>query len=127
MKGFVVEFKEFALKGNVIDLAVGVMIGAAFGKIVTSLVADLLTPIVSYITGPVNFTGIMIGRLKIGNFIQNTVDFAIVAVAIFIAVKAINNMKRRRNGAIETSPVGPLPPSEDTLLLRDIRDLLKRR
>ena len=101
--GFISEFKEFAMKGNVMDMAVGVIIGGAFGKIVSSLVDDVLMPLVGMITGNIDFTTLAfkIGEgeeaavLKYGNFIQNTVDFIIVAFCIFLMLKAINKMNRK--------------------------------
>lgn len=123
------EFKEFALKGNVIDLAVGVIIGGAFGKIVTSLVNDLIMPIFALITSGMDFTKMkyVIGDVTInyGNFIQNVVDFLIIAFSIFIAIKLINRA-RRKEEAKEMEPEQPAPaPSPETQLLIEIRDLLK--
>ena len=102
--GFIKEFKEFAMKGNVMDMAVGVIIGAAFGKIVSSMVDDILMPLVGMVTGNVDFTSLafQIGEgeeaavLKYGNFIQNTVDFIIVAFCIFLMLKAINKLNRKK-------------------------------
>ena len=94
---FVSEFKEFAVKGNAMDLAVGVIIGAAFGKIVTSLVDDIIMPLVGLLIGGVDFKGLAFtvgsATVKYGNFIQNIFDFIIVALAIFMAIKAINKMR----------------------------------
>jgi large conductance mechanosensitive channel len=128
------EFKQFALRGNVMDLAVGVIIGGAFGKIVSSLVADVIMPPLGMVLGGVNFTSLSITLreanavspailLKYGMFIQATVDFIIVAGAIFLAVKAINMMKRKE----EQSPSTPATPPADVVLLTEIRDLLKRK
>lgn len=121
------EFKEFALKGNVIDLAVAVVIGGAFGKIVTSLVNDLLMPVISLLTSGVNFTKMAYttagGKVVItyGNFIQSVVDFVLIAFSIFLAVKLINKARKKQ----ETSaPAAPAQPSEQQLLT-EIRDLLK--
>ena len=102
--GFIKEFKEFAMKGNVMDMAVGVIIGAAFGKIVSSMVDDILMPLVGMVTGNVDFTNLafQIGEgedaavLKYGNFIQNTVDFIIVAFCIFLMLKGINKLNRKK-------------------------------
>lgn len=131
---FVKEFKEFAMKGNVVDMAVGIVIGAAFGKIVTSLVADVLTPPLGYILGGVDFTGLAVTlsplldgqpevAIRYGQFIQSVFDFVIVAFAIFLAIKAINRM-RRKEAAAPTAP--PPPPPREQVLLEEIRDLLKQ-
>lgn len=93
MKNFIAEFKQFAVRGNVIDLAVGVVIGTAFGKIVSSLVGDIVMPLVGMVLGKINFTTLMIGPVAIGNFIQASVDFLIVAFVIFLVVKTINKIK----------------------------------
>ena len=130
--GFIKEFKEFAMKGNVMDMAVGVIIGGAFGKIVSSLVDDILMPIVGMITGNIDFTSLafQIGDgeeaavLKYGNFIQNTVDFIIVAFCIFLMLKAINKMNRKK--AEPEAPAAPAGPTQEELLA-EIRDLLKQK
>lgn len=134
------EFKEFAIKGNVIDLAVGVIIGGAFGKIVDSFVKDIVMPMVGQLVGGVDFKQLYLNLgsqtystlelaekagaplVKYGAFINTVVDFTIVALAIFVAVKAINKMKK------ETPPVAaaPVEPPEDIVLLRQIRDSLKK-
>jgi len=118
------EFREFAIKGNVVDLAVGVIIGAAFGKIVASAVGDIVMPIVGMLIGGVEFTdlAITLGNAKIlyGKFIQTCLDFLIVAWAIFIAVKVINRLKRE-------NPAAPPAPPKQEQLLEEIRDLLKQR
>lgn len=120
------EFKEFALKGNVIDLAVGVIIGGAFGKIVTSLVNDLIMPIFAILTSGVNFTDMKatVGDVTIayGNFIQNIVDFIIIAFSIFIAIRFIS--KFRKKEAANAAPEAP-PVQTEQELLTEIRDLLK--
>jgi len=119
------EFREFAVKGNVVDLAVGVIIGAAFGKIVTSVVNDLVMPMVGILIGGWDFKGLIwqIGDAKIqyGNFLQNIVDFVIIAWAIFVAVKVINRLRRKD----EEKPPAATPPRQE-MLLEEIRDLLKR-
>ena len=119
------EFREFAMKGNVVDLAVGVIIGAAFGKIVASLVNDIIMPLVGTLIGGVDFSALMfeIGSAKIqyGKFIQTCVDFVIIAWSIFVAVKVINRLKRA-----EPPPAPPTPPREEQLL-SEIRDLLKQQ
>ena len=131
--GFVKEFKEFAMKGNVMDMAVGVIIGGAFGKIVSSLVDDVLMPLVGMITGNVDFTQLAfkIGEgegaavLKYGNFIQNIVDFLIVAFCIFLMLKAINKLNRKKEEA-PAEPAAPAGPTQEELLA-EIRDLLKQK
>jgi large conductance mechanosensitive channel len=136
--GMISEFKEFAMRGNVVDLAVGVVIGAAFGKIVASLVNDIIMPSIGYIVGGVNFSDLAIELkaatvdaagtavpavlVKYGAFIQTIVDFLIVAFAIFVAVKVINSLKRKQAEA----PPAPAEPSEEVKLLTEIRDALKR-
>jgi large conductance mechanosensitive channel len=128
------EFKEFAMKGNVVDLAVGVVIGGAFGKIVASLVDSIIMPIVGVATGGVNFSSLAVTiatgpkgepvLLKYGAFIQSVVDFLIIALVIFIAIRAINKMKRPAPAAADAAPP---PPSKSELLLEDIRNLLAKR
>jgi large conductance mechanosensitive channel len=122
---FLREFREFAVKGNVVDLAVAVIIGAAFGKIVASLVEDIVMPAIGAI-GRVDFKDLMwqVGEAKIlyGKFIQTCVDFMIIALAIFVAVKVINYLRRKD----EEKPPAATPPREQ-LLLEEIRDLLKVR
>ena len=130
--GFISEFKEFAMKGNVMDMAVGVIIGGAFGTIVSSLVDDVLMPLVGMITGNIDFTNLAfkIGEgegaavLKYGNFIQNTVDFIIVAFCIFLMLKGINKMNRKK--AEPEAPAAPAGPTQEELLA-EIRDLLKQK
>ena len=136
--GMLGEFKEFAMRGNVVDLAVGVVIGAAFGKIVTSLVNDIVMPVVGMLVGGVDFSKLAVvlspaqvgadGKeiaaevaIRYGAFIQSIVDFALVAFAIFMVVKAINRLNRK-----EPEPEAPKAPDEEVLLLREIRDSLKR-
>jgi large conductance mechanosensitive channel len=128
------EFKEFAMKGSVIDLAVGVVIGAAFGKIVSSLVADVIMPPIGLLIGNVNFSDLAwhIGMdptgkavlLKYGVFIQTVFEFLIIAFVIFMAVKAINRLKRHPPAV---APAAPPPPPREEVLLEEIRDLLKKR
>ncbi|MEW5771408.1 MAG: large conductance mechanosensitive channel protein MscL [Pseudomonadota bacterium] len=137
---FVQEFKEFAMRGNVVDLAVGVVIGGAFGKIVTSLVQDVIMPPLGAILGGVDFKHLYVALsgqafetlaeaekagvplIKYGAFIQSIVDFTIIAFAIFVAVKAINRLKRQE----EAAPAEPPPTPEEIVLLREIRDSLKK-
>lgn len=118
------EFREFAVKGNVIELAVAVIIGAAFGKIVSSLVADIVMPLVGLVLGGLDFSDLAIqvreAKIQYGKFIQTCVDFAIVAWVIFLAVKLINRFKRKEEAA-------PSAPPRDVQLLEEIRDLLKKR
>lgn len=130
------EFKEFAVKGNVIDLAVGVIIGAAFGKIVTSLVDDIIMPPIGYLTGGIDFgdkalilkegdaaNKIADVSIKYGQFLNTLIQFIIVAFCIFLIVKAINAMKRKE----EVAPAAPAPPSKEEVLLTQIRDILKEK
>lgn len=130
MKGFIKEFKAFAMKGNVIDLAVAVVIGTAFGKIVSSLVENIITPFIGLLMGGVNFSGLsyMLGDATItyGVFIQSMVDFVIVAFVIFVVMKAINSAKEMMDGEKQAETVKPTEPSEEVRLLREIRDSLKR-
>ena len=118
------EFREFAMKGNVIDLAVGVIIGAAFGKIVASLVADIVMPLLGTLLGGVDFSGLAVqfrdAKILYGKFIQTCVDFLIIAASIFFAVKLINHFKRRE----EAKPAAP-PRQEQ--LLEEIKNLLEKR
>ena len=131
---FVSEFKEFAMRGNVIDLAVGVVIGGAFGKIVSSLVGDLVMPALSPILGSVNFSDLALriasdaqGRpvlLKYGAFLQTIFEFLIIAFSIFLVVKGINQLKRPPPPAADAPPP---PPTKSELLLQEIRDLLAKK
>jgi large conductance mechanosensitive channel len=126
----VTEFKEFAMKGNVVDMAVGVVIGTAFGKIVSSLVGDVVMPLLGRIVGGVNFSSLAIDLgagpdgqpvlLKYGAFLQSAFDFLIIAAAIFMALKAINKLKT------PPPPPAAAPPPADVQLLTEIRDLLKK-
>jgi len=124
---FAKEFKEFAIRGNVVDLAVGVIIGAAFGKIVSSVVEDMVMPLVGTLLGGVNFAGLTLtfgaATVKYGKFLQTCFDFLIIAWAIFLAVKLINRMKREEPAA----PAAPAPPPRQEVLLEEIRDLLRNR
>jgi len=125
--GMMKEFREFAVKGNVVDLAVAVIIGGAFGKIVTSLVGDVVMPLVGVLLGGVNFTGLAVkvgsASLQYGKFLQSCVDFLIIAWVIFLAVKLINRVKRAQP-EVEAAPAAP--PRQE-VLLEEIRDLLKSR
>lgn len=124
------EFKAFAMKGNVVDMAVGIIIGAAFGKIITSIVADIIMPPIGLLVGGVNFTELKVVlreavgakpavTLNYGNFIQVTIDFLIVAFAIFLLVKGMNTLKKKDETA-------PAVPTKQETLLAEIRDLLKK-
>lgn len=136
--GFIKEFKEFAAKGNVMELAVGIIIGGAFGKIVSSLVADIIMPPIGLIVGGTNFTDLKLwlkgpvldstGKvikaavtLNVGNFIQAVFDFIIISGAIFLIVKLMNRLNRKK----PEEPPAPKGPSVEVLLLTEIRDLLK--
>ena len=120
------EFREFAIKGNVVDLAVAVIIGTAFGKIVSSFVADLVMPMIGALIGGIHYENLFIrvGEAKImyGKFIENVVDFVIIALVIFLMVKAINHLRRKSE---QESPAAP--PPRDVQLLEEIRDLLKKK
>jgi large conductance mechanosensitive channel len=131
MKSFINEFKAFAMKGNVIDLAVAVVIGAAFGKIVSSLVDNIITPLIGLLMGGVDFSGLSytVGDAMItyGVFIQSIIDFIIVAFVIFLVIKGINKAQDAMDGE-EKAPAEekPAEPSEEVKLLREIRDNLRR-
>lgn len=128
------EFKQFALKGNVIDLAVGVIIGGAFGKIVSSLVNDLLMPVIGILLGGINFTDLKLVirpavgdaaevAILYGSFLQSVVDFLIVAFSLFLFIKLLTLKKKKEPEA----PPAPPAPSQEVVLLEEIRDLLKER
>ena len=140
--GFISEFKEFALKGNVMDMAVGVIIGGAFGKIVSSLVDDVLMPVISLATGGIDFNNLFINLsddtkyatldaakeagaslLTYGTFIQNVFDFLIISLCIFLMIKAMNKLNRKKE---EPAPEAPAGPTQEELLT-EIRDLLKKK
>ena len=144
--GFIKEFKEFAMKGNVMDMAIGVIIGGAFGKIVTSLVNDLLMPLIGALIGNVDFTTLSATlrpavlndagevvkeavTLNYGNFIQTTVDFLIVAFCIFLVIKLINKASSMVKKPEEEAPAAPAEPepTKEEVLLTEIRDLLKQK
>ncbi len=139
--GLVKEFKEFAVKGNAMDMAVGIIIGAAFGKIISSLVNDVIMPPLGLLTGGVDFSEkfMVLGEggpfenlaaakesglpiVAYGTFIQHSIDFLIVAFAIFMVIRALNSMKQKEAAA----PAAPVKPSEDIVLLREIRDSLAK-
>lgn len=124
------EFKEFAMRGNVVDMAVGIIIGAAFGKIVSSLVSDVLMPPIGAIMGGISFSeyslalgeGEEAAAINYGVFIDNVINFLIVAIAVFVLIKAINSMKKKE----EEKPAEPPKPSNEEVLLTEIRDLLAK-
>jgi large conductance mechanosensitive channel len=122
--GVMTEFKDFAVKGNALDLAVGVIIGGAFGKIVGSLVTDILMPVLGLFLGGVNFSGLAItvqdAVVKYGSFVQAVIDFVIIAFVLFMIIRYANKLKKPAPAA------APPPTPEDVVLLREIRDALKR-
>lgn len=130
MKGFLKEFKDFISKGNVLDLAVAVVIGGAFNAIVTSLVNDVIMPLVGIIIGGIDFSGIKItlgnANIMVGNFIQNIVNFLIVAFTIFVVVKAFNKIQEKAKKKEEKKEAEAPKKSDEVLLLEQIRDLLKK-
>ena len=131
---FIQEFKSFAVRGNVVDMAVVIIIGAAFGKIVSSLVEDVIMPPVGLLVGGVDFTdltitmkaassGVPAVMLKYGKFVQTVLDFTIIAFAIFMLVKGVNALKKKE----EAAPSAPVGPSREEVLLAEIRDILKSK
>ena len=138
MKGFIQEFKQFAMRGNVVDMAVGIIIGGAFGKIVSSVVADIIMPPIGLLVGGVNFTDLKVTLKKAviengteivpavtvnyGNFIQTTLDFIIIAMAIFLLIKGINAFNKKKKEEL----AAPAAPPADIQLLTEIRDLLEK-
>jgi large conductance mechanosensitive channel len=127
------EFKKFAIKGNMFDMAVGIIIGAAFGKIVASLVGDIIMPPIGLLLGGVNFADLKVVMKaatetvpavtwNYGSFIQTAIDFLIIAFVVFMRIKAINSMKKKE----EAAPAAPPAPTKDQVLLTEIRDLLKK-
>lgn len=136
------EFKDFAMRGNVIDMAVGVVIGGAFGKIISSLVADVIMPPIGLLVGGVNFTDLTINlrpakvidgveqaavTLNYGNFLQVTFDFLIVAFIIFLFIRGINKLTQLRKKEEAAAPQAPPEPTKEEILLTEIRDLLKEK
>ena len=132
--GMVKEFKDFAMKGNMMDMAVGIVIGTAFGKIVSSVVSDVLMPPLGLLLGGVNFAALKLTlkeavgetaalTLNYGAFLQTVVDFVIVAFAVFLMIRGINSMRKKQ----EEAPAAPAAPSNQEVLLAEIRDLLKSR
>jgi large conductance mechanosensitive channel len=132
--GMIQEFKTFAMRGNVVDMAVGIIIGGAFGKIVSSFVADVIMPPIGILVGGVDFTNLAITlkeavgdtaavTVNYGKFIQSIIDFIIIAFAIFLVIKAMNTLQKKK----EEAPAPPAPPSNEENLLREIRDILKQK
>ncbi|WP_372679064.1 large-conductance mechanosensitive channel protein MscL [Desulfosarcina sp.] len=128
------EFKTFAMKGNVVDMAVGIIVGGAFGKIVSSFVADVIMPPIGILIGGVDFSNLAIVikeaagdvaavTINYGAFVQTVIDFTIIAFAIFMAIKAMNSLKRKK----EETPEAPPAPSNEEILLTEIRDLLQQK
>ena len=128
------EFKAFAMRGNVVDMAVGIVIGGAFGKIVSSFVADVIMPPLGMLLGKINFSDLAITlnrasgdvaavTLNYGKFVQTVVDFVIIAFAIFMVIKAMNTLKKKD----EQAPPAPAAPSKEEMLLTEIRDVLKQK
>jgi len=137
MGKFMTEFREFAMRGNVVDMAVGIIIGAAFGKIVSSFVADIIMPPLGLALGGVDFSDLAVTlqaategaaavTLNYGKFIQTVVDFVIIAMAIFVAIRVMNKLKRKEE-AKPAEPPPPPEPSAEEKLLSEIRDILKSR
>ena len=139
MSKFLTEFKEFAVKGNALDMAVGVIIGAAFGKIVSSIVDDIIMPPIGWLIGGVDFSNLKItlpaeqivegvatqpATINDGLFIQNVIDFLIVALCVFLLVKAINKLTKKKE---QETPAAPPAPSAEEKLLTEIRDLMKNK
>ena len=135
MKKFLEEFKAFAVRGNVLDMAVGVVIGSAFTSIVNSLVADIITPLLSLLTRGINLAGLSItlgqgedaAKLAYGNFLQSILSFIIIAFAVFCLIKFLNGLHRKKKEDAPAAPPAPPEPSAEEKLLTEIRDLLKNK
>ncbi len=141
MGNFIKEFKNFAVKGNALDMAVGVIVGGAFGKIVSSLVDDIIMPPIGWLVGGVNFTELKItlasrtigdvelpsATINYGNFIQTALNFIIVALCVFLMVKGINKLTKEKEAEAPQTPPAPPQPSAEEKLLTEIRDLLKEK
>ncbi len=142
MKKIFSEFRDFAMRGNMIDMAVGIVIGGGFGKLITSLVSDVLMPPIGMLLGDVNFTDLKVTlkdayvdvtgasmpavTLNYGNFIQTLIDFIIIAFCIFLVVKGINKLRSLSKKGEEEAPATPPEPTKEELLLTEIRDILKK-
>ena len=140
--GFLKEFQSFAMRGNVMDMAVGVIIGGAFGKIVSSLVSDIIMPPIGVLVGGINFTDLVVTlkqatvnaagdvipavTLNYGSFIQTVFDFIIIAISIFLMIKGINSLRKKEEESAVAEPPAPPAPSKEEELLTEIRDLLKK-
>lgn len=136
MSKFIKEFKEFAVKGNAIDMAVGVIIGAAFGKMVSSIVSDIIMPPIGWLIGGMDFTDLKVklpvnpinpevsATINYGVFVQTVIEFVIIAFCVFLLVKGINIMARKKK---DETPAAPPAPSKEELLLTEIRDILKNK
>ncbi len=126
MSGFIAEFKAFAMRGNVVDLAVAVVIGGAFGKIVSSLVDNVFMPVIGLVLGGIDFSDLVFGMngvaIAYGKFIQSVIDFVIIAFVIFMVVKAMSKMQKKA----DATPAAPAEPTEEVKLLREIRDSLRK-
>jgi large conductance mechanosensitive channel len=126
---FVKEFKEFAMKGNIVDLAVAVVLGGAFGAIVNSLVNNILMPLLGIITGGTDLTGLEVkvgdAVITYGVFLQSIITFVLIAFALFVAIKGINKMKKQKEEA--PAPAAPAAPTKEEALLAEIRDILKNK
>ena len=127
-RGFLGEFKEFIMRGNVFDMAIGIIIGSAFTAIVTSLVNDIINPLISLVTGGIDLSGLAIDLgndvfINYGVFLQSVISFVLVALCVFCMIKGINSLRRKK----EEEPPAPPAPSKEEILLTEIRDLLKNR
>lgn len=142
MSNFIKEFKEFAVKGNAIDMAVGVIIGGAFGEIVNSIVNDIIMPPIGWLIGGVNFSDLKVELPKVvldsgielapatinyGSFVQTIINFIIIAVCVFMMIKGIANLKKSKKAEEEAAPAAPAEPSNEEKLLTEIRDLLAKK
>jgi large conductance mechanosensitive channel len=142
MSNFIKEFKEFAVKGNAIDMAVGVIIGGAFGEIVNSIVNDIIMPPIGWLIGGVNFSDLKVELPKVvldsgielapatinyGSFVQTIINFIIIALCVFMMIKGIANLKKSKKAEEEAAPAAPAEPSNEEKLLTEIRDLLAKK
>jgi large conductance mechanosensitive channel protein len=121
--GLIAEFKKFIARGNVMDMAVGVVIGGAFTAIVNAVVGDIINPIISVITGGIDFSGVTIGIFPIGDLIMAVINFLLIALVVFTMVKALNRFHKKE----ESAPAAPPAPTKEELLLSEIRDLLREQ